>query len=746
MVGDWLTKVGEIAGRGGGETEARVSPRPSEPQNRPRADVDPAVRARILHLSDLHLGPVAAAQRLSHIRVSIPGEGLAQRDVIKATLESLAAADELAGMEAVVISGDLTNQAKSEGYQFFGEVAAILLGQVAPERVVVVPGNHDVDKTHQPGKRERYAEFLDATRERGFATPLLDGIDFEADGTLTEEAGKYPHLVRGEDFVIVPINSSHFCWMVEPASSSLLEGLASVPEQVVDGATQELRTYDMPRVSNAQMLALRRLLKAEGSIPSTTLRLATLHHQLLPVDAREEVKAFEGLTNLGAVREFLADFEIDVVLHGHKHAAALYWDRVAVTGRLEDSPHTILVSAAPANFEPGRPVGRVLQLGQSSLAPEVDIEEIRAGTPFGSQPTRTPLALARIWQPNGVEEGGAEVIAGEDFDTVYARLQSRFERLPADAALRYLICEIARPGSLDHPPRGYPEPHDGWFSDLVEWWQFPEPHFDTEVTFNHGDRIHRRWGEQTAAAARLLSSAIPNDIATTRASILLIDPQLEASPAGEDEFPSFVSIQLQLVERGGSYELDCTGSFRKQEMRYWWPINVAELGRVRDEVMSRLKASGRQVRAGKIRTIAAYAIARGAIPVVAHAAVDRAVDREQVELWRLAYGLMEPEQVVDPAELRSRWDYYLEDLRPREDDSLPARSRRGLQAVLSFAAVGSGGDGAAGVRAALEELVEFYGTADFKPTDPAPVLLALRQRLKTLETALDQAYGSASGT
>jgi predicted phosphodiesterase len=698
-------------------------------------------RSQILHLSDLHLGPVAPAQRLSHIRVSIPGEGLAQRDVIKGTLESLAASGELARMQAVVISGDLTNQAEGDGYQFFGQLAVILLEHLAADRVLVVPGNHDVDKEHQPGDPDRYAAFLKETRKRGFATPLLDGIDFTEDGTLTDEAGKYPHIVGGESFVIVPVNSSHFCWVTEPATSSLLEGLPTVPTDVVDEATKELRTHDMPRVSNAQMVALRRLLEREGTIPRTSLRLATLHHQLLPVDAREEVKGFEGLTNLGAVREFLADIDIDIVMHGHKHAAALYWDRVALSSRLEDPPHTMLVSAAPANFEPGKPVGRLLRLGRSPLAPEVDIEEIRAGTPFGSELTRTPLALARIWRPEAVEGEGAEVISGADFDTVYARLQSRFERLPADAALRYLICEISRPGELHHAPAGYPEPHDGWFSDLVEWWQFPEPHFDAEVSFNHGDRIHRRWGDQTAAAALLLSNAIPSDIATTRASILLIDPQIEASPAGDGEFPSFVSIQLQLAERGGALELDCTGSFRKQEMRYWWPINVAELGRVRDDVLHRLKANGREVQGGKIRTIAAYAIARGAIPVVAHAAVDRAVDREQVQLWRLAYGLMEPGRVADPAELRARWDHYLEDLRPHEDGSPPARSRRGLEAVLSFARVGSGDGDAAAVREALEDLVEFYGTADFKPPDPEALLVALRQRLDALEEALDDQYG-----
>ena len=709
-----------------------------------QASTGPRPRARILHLSDLHLGPVADAQYLDHPRVPVSGDRLAQRDIVKATLESLASSGELKKMEAVVISGDLSNRGKPEGFQFFGGLAEILLGELKPEQVVVVPGNHDVDKDHEPGDPARYASFLATTRDRGFATPLLDGIDFGADGRLKGNAMDNPHLVRGPGFVILPLNSSHFCWVKEQVSSSLLDGLPSVPEEIVDQATKELRTHDMPRVSNPQMLAVRHYLEACEPISSTSLRFATLHHQLLPVDAREEMKRFEGLTNLGAVREFLADLGIEVVLHGHKHAAALYWDQIAVSSHLDVPPHNVLVGAPPANFEPGEPVGRILTLGASSLAPEVTVEEIRAGNPYGSEPGLHHFAIARIWEVAQRRGEGAELIAAEDFNTVYARVQSRFETVPEEAALRYLVCEISRPGQLERPPAGYPEPHPGWFDDLVEWWQFPEPHFDSEVTFNHGERIRRRWGDQPAAAARLLSAAIPNEVTTTRASILLVDPQREASPEGDGEFPSFVSIQLQLVERRGAYELDCTGYFRKQEMRYWWPINVAELGRVQSEVVGLIKPRERLLRKGTIRTIAAYAIAKGTIPAVAHAAVDRAVDREPAELWRLAYGLMQPTQVSDRPALRARWEHYLEDLRPRDAQVLPARSRRGLQAVLTFTEVDSLSSGATAVIEALGNLVEFYATSDFDPPDPRPVIAALQARLGALEVALDREYGAVA--
>lgn len=739
-MGNLLTKLGQIVDRK--ETMLR---RIRNPRGLPPNGADDAThRPQILHISDLHLGPVVGAQYLAHHRVGITSDRRAQRDVVKVTLEALAGSGHLAAMDAVVVSGDLTNWNRSEGYEFFGELTKILLRSLDPSRILVVPGNHDVDKDLEVGDPARYQEFFAATRDLGLVTPLIDGIDFEADGALTKDAERAPHLLPGKGFLILPVNSSHFCWVKESLDASRFRGLSTETAEILDEATQELRTFDMPRVSDPQMLALRHLLDQSGTFPSGTLRLAAIHHQLLPVDPREEMKPFEGITNLGALREFLADIDIEVVLHGHKHAAALYWDRVSVSPSLQDPPHNILVCAAPARFEPGLPMARVLTLGPSPLASEVSVDEIRAGTPFGAAPVRVPLALARLWEFEAGEEGDGELICAEDFDAVYARVRSRFETVPADGALRYLICEITRPRDLGRPPRDYPEPHPGWFKDLVEWWQFDEPHFDKEVTFNHGDRIHRRWGEKTQAAARLLSKAIPNDIATTRASIFLVDPQSEGSPEGPDEFPSFISVQLQLVERAGAYELDCTGSFRKQEMRYWWPINVAELGRIQDEVLKQMTSAQRPLRAGRIRTVTAYAIAKSVIPAVAHAAIDRAVDREPLELWRLAFGLLVPDQVLDSVELRNRWEHYLEDLRPRPNEGMPALSRRGLKEVLDFAEVDSQGLGAAEILAALRELVNFYAVVDPNPTDPKEILSTLSERLAAFEAALDRQYGPAN--
>jgi hypothetical protein len=158
-----------------------------------------------------------------------------------------------------------------------------------------------------------------------------------------------------------------------------------------------------------------------------------------------------------------------------------------------------------------------------------------------------------------------------------------------------------------------------------------------------------------------------------------------------------------------------------------------------------MTSSERPLRAGRIRTVTAYAIAKSVIPAVAHAAIDRAVDREPLELWRLAFGLLAPDQVLDPAALRNRWEHYLEDLRPRANEGMPALSRRGLKEVLNFAEVGSRGHGAAELLAALQELVNFYVVVDPNPADPTEILSTLNERLADFEAALDRQYGPAKG-
>jgi 3',5'-cyclic AMP phosphodiesterase CpdA len=708
----------------------------------------------ILHLSDLHLGAPLESQFLDDQTKGsmVAGDRRAEKHVFLETIDALDADGTLAELDAVVVSGDLTNKGGTDGFEEFAELAKRLIAHVGAENIVTVPGNHDVPKEHGPGDPERYCEFLKVTQGLGLVTPLLDGRDFDERGALTDEGRSDPHLTSGDDYVIVPLNSSHFCWGTEPLREDLVEELLTATDEL-EKLVRELHQHDVPRVSNGQMRALENLLReADAAFANRDrdprVRIGVLHHQLLPVNSREEFKPFESLTNLGAVRELLASLDIDVVLHGHKHEGALYWDFVADQTAFPRAPHRMLVTAAPGRFRPREPVARLIRLGPRTAARDVEITEVRAASRRAGDVERSAPQRARLWE-GMPSDADAQVVRGATSSAVYARVQSLFAGRRASEPLLYLVCEIESPGDAETVPADYPQPVgvddvQAWMTDLVGWWRLENPRLGDGVRFNHGERIHRHWDDQAARAAKLLTVSSAQDPTTTRAVILLVDPQSEASRS-EPEFPSFVLVQLQLVRDGADWRLDCTGYFRKQEMRYWWPINVAELALLQREVLERVTigSSDTRPRPGIVRTITAHALVEDRLPAVAVPAIDRAVDQTPDDLWRMAYGLIDPERVSDGAALRRLWDRYLGELEPDEDGgAVPRMSRRGLRTILDM--VRSVHADAEATKP-LEELIAFYDLfRDPEGANPDPARESARTAIDALKEKLDEQLGKSA--
>lgn len=698
--------------------------------------------SKILHLSDLHLGPPEDTQLLDdHKSPLAGGDRLAQKDVLAETLKALEDGGALDDLTAVVISGDLTNRARPEGFKEFGDFIAPLLNHVEPEDILVVPGNHDVPWEPEPGDPDRYKEFLTVTRAKEMATPMLDGIDFP---TAATEAH---HLVAREDFILIPFNSSHFSWGKEELDPAVLDEILNGTEDLKK-AVDVLRRHDVARVSNEQVEQVLALLSEKepdlARDDDPRVRIAVLHHQLLPVSSREEFKTFESLSNLGAIRELLAQLRVDVVLHGHKHTSTVFWDYIAHQGEMNRSPWRLLTCASPGSFIPGQPAMRLIRIGSRSEARDLEIEDVIAPR-RGGRLKAGRKSTARLWRSAAVDRiGDAMSIRGANVSEVYAKIQSIFDGRRADEPIHDLVCEVEDPGEAEKLPTDFPE-LEGiadaqlWMDDLVAWWQIHDPQLLPYVTFNHGERIYRRWGDQILRAVEALRSSLRGG--TTRAVIILFDPWTDGT--AKTEFPSFVLIQLQLTERDGVLALDLTGYFRKQEMRYWWPINVAELAKVQADVISRLSSGDERVTRGRLRTVSAYAAAEERLPAVALAAIDRAVDQHPEDLWQMAYGLAHgTDEGRD--ELKALWERYLNDLGPRPDEPsgiLPT-SHRGLGDVLRI--VEWLGLGKTPVGVALSDLVGHYDSLqDQNPLVKAgaSTVRTTNEKLEALRGALDEKLG-----
>jgi predicted phosphodiesterase len=705
----------------------------------------------LLHLSDLHLGPPEPDQLIDDHRSAIAaGDERSEKDILREALLALEHDGTLAKVDAAIVSGDLTNRCDALGFEEFPEVLAPVLRCVGRENVVVVPGNHDVPWEPGPGDPDRYVGFLDATRKHRLVTPLLDGTDLDPMGAA--KAGAPTSVtVSGDDFLIIPINSSHFCWGKEPLDDAAAEELLTAGSSALGRAVEDLRRHDVARVSNAQIKRLLEMLRDEepklfeSDSDDHRVRIAVLHHQLLPVGTGEEFKSFESLTNLGAVRELFHQLGISVVLHGHKHQSALYWDYVADRGGLDRPPHRMLVAAAPASFRPGQAIARLLRIGARELARDVVVEDLLAPVGPAGDGARGGAQRARLWRKPSIDavvDGMA--LEGSSVGEVYGQLQSVFEDRAPGAPIHDLVCTILDPDDACEVPPGYP-PIEGvqstkaWMDDLVDWWQLREPRLLQQVTFNHGERIYRRWGDQVARAVRTLETA---SMSTTRAVIMLLDPRTDGHPSGE--FPSFVLVQLQIVDRHRRRELDCTGYFRKQEMRYWWPINVAELAEIQRNVVRAFRAESGPVRRGVLRTFTGFAAVEDTLPAVALAAIDRAVDQHPEHLWAMAYSVAHPDE-GDGREARQLWESYLIELDPPGDE--PTRtlltSYRGLPDIAGMLRW-MNADGTA-VAQVLDDLVGFYTPLQ---EQPGPVLATratvkrVRTHLADLRAALDELFGA----
>jgi hypothetical protein len=722
--------------------------------------------AWILHLSDPHLGDVTAWQKLDETKILTPQEDLATtQTVFRRTLAALREYIAAVGPpDAVVISGDLTWRHHESGFAAFAE----LLDEYAdvfpdPANIVVVPGNHDVDWRIDPGQRERYERFSVVTRTKGCATPLLDGADFNVVGPakLNDGVVHDAHVVEHEDFLIMPINSSNWCGTMTALPESWTDdeweqALAPLKDDVRTEAFEELkklRQQDMARVSQKQIDCLRQLFSAKGIAidrgQDPRPRIAVLHHQLLPVSTRVEVKPFESLINLGLVRETLRDFGIDVVLHGHKHESAIYWDLARGANDPIMFERRTLVIASPGHFKPHQPVMRALTLQANRGARNLDVLEfngVDASTTKLEEGRRLSLPL---WLGQMESESAERAfVRGRTTHEAYARLCAQFE-LRGGATVANVVCEIADAGDAATVPPDYPDvsapDKQAWFDGLVKWWQLRDSSLVREdvLEFNHGERIRRRWGDQIERAARLLC----HRDGSSRGLVVLISPdetglEPDQTPPEEGTYPAFALAEFTLVTRGTRRELDCFAYFRKQEMRYWWPINAAELKQLQEEVRRQLDKDHR-AEPGRIVTFSAIALYKDEVPRVAVTELDRAVDEEGA-IWELAAAVAFPDSAV-AADGRERWARVLEELESK-DRRRPPRPRLGHEVLLKEldrVALVAPQSAAATVAVQLRRLNEVYrGLPDRLGEAQKPLL---ESPLRDLREAVEATLASASG-
>jgi predicted phosphodiesterase len=571
----------------------------------------------ILHLSDLHLGGTDAWERRTDDKVGVvPRDENARLSVLSTSLQAVKRYLEDRGTEldALVVSGDITSRHDTVGFERFAKVLDDV-SLAPPDRILVVPGNHDVDWQEQPGTTKKYAKFLEYTRARSMRTPLCDGVDFVGDPADCDAAPVLPL----KDCVLVAVNSANWCGvrLGDPPDDEEIFDVARVSEPQLDRLTDILRTHDTAGL----------------------VRIAVLHHHLLPVTEDEEARPYESFTNLARLRGWLREHQFHAVLHGHKHRPVITWDHVYELGDHEKPARRMLVVSAPTPTSWGAPLCRLIRTGASSgrrpvlHAPRLALETVRA-----ERHERT-IEPEHVSVP--LDDGRPELPALVSIDALTA--DAAYERLVHElesraGTLLNVTCVVRDPKSAEHPPTNWPpqtfaneieEPED-WIADALSWWQHRSPALVAagEAPFNHGERLY---ASRTGKGALDLAA---ERLGSTKAMVLLLrESELRAG----GEAPAFVAVQLVRAADEQGDRLDCVGYFRKQDLTLWWPVNIAELRRIQEYVLD--LPAAKRLRAGRLVTIATEAIYDNVLPELAGTLVDRAVDLRPELLMKMAYGV-----------------------------------------------------------------------------------------------------------
>lgn len=654
----------------------------------------------ILHLSDLHLGTASAADVPDDYKSEIiPLEERTTRfTMLKETLTQLSEilARDNTRLDALVVSGDITFANNEEGFRRFEDVLS-WLGDSRPDphKIVVVPGNHDVTEGSL-NSTEHYKYFIPYIRDKGYVTPLLEGIDFDGNGKAVGDLAKHFLLDVAGRWGIIPINSSHYCGSFEPLHvipekvwtdlpKSLSSADPSLKEPELRAELRRVRLRDVARVSREQLNGIRAVravidekMRELGTQP---LIIGVIHHQLLPVSVREEFKPFETITNLGHLRYVLRDNQFSIVLHGHKHADYVYFDYIHSTPDAEiDSPHRVLVISAPHLKTAGpRPEGlaRLINIDDEPLAAVVSLTDVPAAE-HGILLQLPPKKFFHLEQPVkalSINSARVHLVEGTSLDEVYEKALARFKGSPLAALLSNFVCRIAQ---TDHPvllPKSYPqienvheEERPLWFTKIVAWWQKKDfDRLSADHHFNHGDRIYRY--AKGINQVESVVQAIKEDPLTSRGVMTLLKPHFDDIKQ-DSKFPSFCFVQFLVRELSDRSLLDIVAHFRKQEIRYWWPVNVSELSQLQHEVFDFVKGTvseklRRPLELGSITTIAAMAHIGDKAPVILVQPVDFDLEESPHKLWDMIYAIYWPE-MPDREKQIETWKRVLAGLEPPE--------------------------------------------------------------------------------
>jgi len=667
--------------------------------------------ALILHLTDLHL---AKNQEVGDFKTQ---SSLQQEDKItrltiyKETLKELKLflISSKQNLDAIIVSGDITIQNDAEGFDLLEDVLNAL-GNKRPDnsKILVVPGNHDVTWKVLPSSREKYKNFLEKIRKKKYVTPFLDGVD---KASARNKRGLFS--IENENIQFVLINSSNYCGSQEVLTIkedeyTLLKDLINNHEygKKFIEYIEKLRTQDIARISPSQLTYLKSILNSElVKNKENVLKIAITHHHIDNVSTSEEFKSFESITNGGLLNNFLLENNFHILVHGHKHHGTIYWKWIPNYNRLFNDVNTqqplLVISGATMSHSDSskdEDVCRLFKIEKITTGHKIEISPI-VGMIIGgnfnfpketySYNINTTTSSLNSLNPPSI----STIISGNNLNDTYAKILDYFKTVGNEKNVYQIVTEIKefKIEEVYKLPRLYVNNFgsvsgEEWLKNIVDWWSRSKTKLVQTVNFTHGQRIYNynsKEIDQKSRVIKIIRKHIKErlSLSTARLIINLYSPEIDDLSKGDLDAPQFTLLQLLIEENliTGKLNLNCVAYFRKQEMRYWWAVNVSEIKKLVVQVIKEIGSS--QLIPGSITIIAAvaYSSREKTLAEVAIPKIDRLFDDYKINfhkpgdietqnnnLWLLIYSLLHKD-VQNRDNYRMQWIDILENLIPLEN-------------------------------------------------------------------------------
>lgn len=316
--------------------------------------------------------------------------------------------------DALVVTGDLTIRGDPDA---MNRCAAALFDLTNALRAVevpvaVVPGNHDVDwrltGTEPNYFNKKFDVFVNAIKTLKAQTCLIP-VGGLQDHDLTFDPNFKPIVVDSRrKLVIICLNSAIRCGETNTKlmgeAQALLESVDKSSRERLLPWMQQRCVNDIAHITPEQRTRLARELSetmAKTQDWKSYLKVAVLHHHLVGMAGGTlEHKAFEMTVDAPQVLEMLADYDVDLVLTGHKHKPYA----VRYVCRRSDGSDRDIVIAGGATVLGGLPKGvgaqglnrvRAQKDANGALAVEFDVIDIAHELQI-RQRTRSPAPHTRV--------------------------------------------------------------------------------------------------------------------------------------------------------------------------------------------------------------------------------------------------------------------------------------------------------------------------------------------------------------